>query len=272
MLSRSNRRNVVRVVMPLAVVLTACAPAQPTPPTAAPTSVAAKPTAAAAPAAPATIAPTAATAARPAASVPFDQQFIDMMVPHHEGAVEMARIARERSQRPEIQQMAADILASQAGEIEQLKAWRKAWFGSDQTPPMSRMPMLEGMPMASMAEHAMDSTGAMTMDMAAQVAKLRSAPEPFDLAFIEAMIPHHQDAVEAARLALRSAERPEVREVAIAIVDAQLREIGLLRQWRLTWFGSAAVTSAATPQPQEAQDKPATPGTTDPSDMAGMGH
>ena len=44
------------------------------------------------------------------AAAPFDRQFIDMMVPHHEGAVEMAKIAQQRAQRPEIKQM-ADALA-----------------------------------------------------------------------------------------------------------------------------------------------------------------
>lgn len=53
-----------------------------------------------------------------AKTVPFDQQFIDMMTPHHEGALEMARIAEQRSQRPEIRQMASDILRTQAFEIE----------------------------------------------------------------------------------------------------------------------------------------------------------
>ena len=66
----------------------------------------------------------------------------------------MARIAEQRSQRPEIRQMAADILRTQASEIEQMKGWRKAWFGSDQTPPMSKMPMVDGMQMPAAGGHA----------------------------------------------------------------------------------------------------------------------
>src|SRR5438046_3099783 len=88
------------VPLALAVVaLSACQQAAP-PPT--PTSLPA-PTAAPA----ATVAPTAA------ASAEFDRLFIDMMVPHHQGAIEMARLAQERAERPEIKQLAADILSSQ---------------------------------------------------------------------------------------------------------------------------------------------------------------
>ena len=172
-------------------------------------------------------------------AVPFDRQFIDMMVPHHEGAVEMARIAEQRSQRPEIRAMAADILRTQASEIERMKAWRKAWYGSDQTPPMSKMPMVDGMQMPSGGGHARHGGGAsssQTMDMAADVAKLRTAPEPFDLAFIDAMIPHHQDAIEASKAAATRAQREEIKALAREIVESQQREVEALRQWRQTWF------------------------------------
>jgi uncharacterized protein (DUF305 family) len=172
-------------------------------------------------------------------AAPFDQQFIDMMVPHHEGAVEMARIAEQRSQRPEIRQMAADILRTQASEIEQMKAWRKAWFGSDQTPPMSKMPMVDGMQMPAEGghtKHGGSGSSSQTMDMAADVEKLRMAPEPFDRAFIDAMIPHHQDAIEASKAAATRAQREEIKALAREIVDAQQREIDQLRQWRQAWF------------------------------------
>src|SRR5438128_330318 len=82
----------------------------------------------------------------PAAQAPaFDQQFIDMMVPHHEGALGMARIAQERAERPEVRQLADDILHSQDAEISRMRQWRREWFGSDTTPPMNKMTLLGGM-------------------------------------------------------------------------------------------------------------------------------
>src|SRR5687768_8959892 len=64
----------------------------------------------------------------------LDRQFIDMMVPHHQGAVEMAKIAQARAQRTEIKEIAVAIIRSQDREIEQMRDWRRTWFGSDQTP------------------------------------------------------------------------------------------------------------------------------------------
>jgi uncharacterized protein (DUF305 family) len=176
--------------------------------------------------------PVIASGAAPA-QVPFDQQFIDMMVPHHQGAVEMARIALQRASRPEIRQLADDIARSQSAEIDQLRAWRQAWFGSPDTPPLSQMPMLAG------------ATGGAEMvhDMSAEVEQLRAAPEPFELAFIDLMIPHHQSAIEAARLALERAEHEELRALAQAIIAAQQREIDQLRAWREAWFPAPAPPS-----------------------------
>ena len=74
-----------------------------------------------------------------ASAVPFDRQFIDIMVPHHQGAVEMAKIAQQRAEHPEIKRMADDIVRSQSSEIDQMRAWRKSRFGSDQTPAMDKM-------------------------------------------------------------------------------------------------------------------------------------
>ena len=164
----------------------------------------------------------------------FDQQFIDMMVPHHEGAVAMAEIARTRGEHPEVKQMAEAILSTQRQEIDQMKAWRRAWFGSDQTPPMSRMPMVPGMS----GEHGAHG-GSGTMDMAADVEKLRPAPEPFDRAFIDAMTPHHQSAIDAARAAQARAQRPEIKQLAQDVIAAQQREIEQMRQWRTSWYGGA---------------------------------
>ncbi|QZZ20031.1 DUF305 domain-containing protein [Leptothermofonsia sichuanensis E412] len=59
----------------------------------------------------------------------FDRRFIEAMVPHHEGALVMAQAALEKSDRPEIRQMAADILSSQQQEIAQMRQWRNNWYG-----------------------------------------------------------------------------------------------------------------------------------------------
>lgn len=60
-----------------------------------------------------------------AADGSFDQRFIQAMIPHHEGALIMAKDAQSKSKRPEIQQLSQAILVSQAAEIKLMKQWLK---------------------------------------------------------------------------------------------------------------------------------------------------
>ncbi|RUT01551.1 hypothetical protein DSM106972_066480 [Dulcicalothrix desertica PCC 7102] len=60
-----------------------------------------------------------------------DQHFIEMMVPHHEQAVQMADLALTRSKRPEIKKLAEAIKRDQNREIQQMRTWYKAWYGKN---------------------------------------------------------------------------------------------------------------------------------------------
>jgi uncharacterized protein (DUF305 family) len=183
--------------------------------------------------APVTAEPTAGS------NMEFDQMFIDMMVPHHQAAIEMALVALEKAEHPEIKQMAAQIIADQEKEIEQLKTWRQEWYGSDVTPPMSEMPMLPGM-------EDMDH-GSMTMDMTMDIEKLRMTSESFDLMFIDLMTSHHQMAIDAAMMAEEQAIRDEVRDLADEIIDKQQAEIEQMKAWRLEWYGGTEPAATSTP-------------------------
>jgi uncharacterized protein (DUF305 family) len=160
-----------------------------------------------------------------------DEAFINMMVPHHEGAVAMAQIASDHTQRSEIRIMADAIIATQNQEITQMKAWKEEWYGSSDTPALSEMPLMTGMgDMGDMGQ---------TMNMQEDVDALRDAPEPFDLAFLDAMIPHHQSAIDAAGIVLQEAVHPEIRELAQGIIEAQQAEIDRMLEWRTAWFPDA---------------------------------
>jgi uncharacterized protein (DUF305 family) len=63
------------------------------------------------------------------------------------------------------------------------------------------------------------------------------ASSALDRHFIEQMIPHHQDAVAMADLALTKAKHPELKRLAEDIKSAQTREIGEMRSWYASWFG-----------------------------------
>ncbi len=60
--------------------------------------------------------------------------------------------------------------------------------------------------------------------------------EPFDKAFIDAMIPHHQSAIEMAQVALEKSDNPKIKELAENIISAQQREIEQMREWRREWY------------------------------------
>lgn len=57
----------------------------------------------------------------------------------------------------------------------------------------------------------------------------------FDIAFLDAMIVHHEGAVEMAKEALSKASHEELKTLAQAIIEAQLKEIETMKQWKLDW-------------------------------------
>ena len=56
----------------------------------------------------------------------LDRAFLEGMIPHHQGAVDMARMM-SGSKHPELVKFANDIIAGQSREIDQMNAWMKAW-------------------------------------------------------------------------------------------------------------------------------------------------
>lgn len=60
----------------------------------------------------------------------YDKRLIDMMIPHHEGAIMMFKDAVKNSKHEEIKEMAKKAIKEQEKDIEQLKSWRQEWYGS----------------------------------------------------------------------------------------------------------------------------------------------
>lgn len=58
----------------------------------------------------------------------LDKAFIDEMIVHHEGAVDMAKLLLAGTARPELIKLGNDIISAQTGEIEMMKRWRAEWF------------------------------------------------------------------------------------------------------------------------------------------------
>lgn len=140
---------------------------------------------------------------------PFDAQFIDAMIVHHEGAVAMAEQARSQATKEEIRTLADAILASQRTEIEQMKTWRKEWHPD------------------------LPTTSGMQMDMGPM--SVADGDASYDLRFIDAMIPHHEGAVAMAQEVLTKSERAELKALAQTIIAAQTEEIARMKEWRTAW-------------------------------------
>ena len=144
----------------------------------------------------------------------FDRAFIDAMVPHHESAIEMARAAKEAGlSQPDLVKVADDILATQQQEIDRMKEWRGGWFGSSEIDP-------EGAAALGMSES--------EMGMQHDAEMLMSSGD-VDMDFAQMMITHHQGAIEMAKLAEDKAEHDELKQLADDIIEAQEREIDVMR-------------------------------------------
>jgi uncharacterized protein (DUF305 family) len=146
-----------------------------------------------------------------------DRRFIDAMVPHHQGAIAMARVALKNAEHEEIKELSQNIISTQQAEIEELKSIKKEEFGSSQVPMEMSPQQMRGMGMMMNPQELANR-------------------EPFDRAFIDAMIPHHQSAIYMAQVAHEESKIPAIEDLAENIVSAQKREIEQMKQWRQQWY------------------------------------
>lgn len=147
----------------------------------------------------------------------IDRHFIEQMIPHHEGAIDMAKIALERSKRPEMLSLANGIIEAQQQEIDSMRDWYHDWFDAE---------------VPENAHGGMMHMDGMSGDL--EVLKSVSADE-FDREFIEQMIPHHEMAVMMAQMLEVGTERSEMKQLADNIITSQSREITMMRSWLTTW-------------------------------------
>lgn len=153
-----------------------------------------------------------------AADADYDLQFIDTMIAHHQGAVDMAKLIPAKALNGELKKLGMNIISSQEKEIAAMRAWRDRWFGGK--PPAINMEM------AGMAA----SMSGMNMQ------KLDSlSGKAFDIEFVKQMIPHHEGAVVMAQEALKRSKKDEIKTLAAAIIRDQQAEIQQMTSWQQEW-------------------------------------
>jgi uncharacterized protein (DUF305 family) len=154
------------------------------------------------------------------ADAEYDLRFIDGMIPHHQGAIKMAEQVLQKSHNPEVKKLAEEIIKAQKKEIAQMQEWRKTWYPDAKDAIMYHAPMGHSM---SMSKEDMESMMMMT--------DLGAADAGFDQRFVQGMIAHHEGALIMAKDAQVKSKRPEIQQLAQAILVSQAAEIKLMKQW-----------------------------------------
>ena len=135
-----------------------------------------------------------------------DIAFAEMMIPHHEQAIEMSEIALLNTTNPEVLQLAQEIKDAQSPEIELMKSWA-------------------GVKVSTHAGHMMDG-----MLSEGELNDLREAKgSDFDALFLKGMIKHHEGAIKMAQAVATSANK-DVADLSASIIKAQQLEIAAIKE------------------------------------------
>jgi uncharacterized protein (DUF305 family) len=151
-----------------------------------------------------------------------DVMFAQMMIPHHQQAIEMSdMLFGKQGIDPEITAMAEQIKKAQGPEIEQMQSWLQEWG----TPPMS-----DGMPGHNMPGHDMGQMPGMAggngmMSEADMTALQNAQGAEAGRLFLTQMIAHHEGAITMAQQEIDTGQFPATVELARSIVTSQQAEI-----------------------------------------------
>jgi uncharacterized protein (DUF305 family) len=159
------------------------------------------------------------------------------MIPHHEDAIEMAKLAQTRSNNPDVKALATQIQAAQQPEIEQMKGWLASWneptmpagIGPDRMGP-------DGMGQGGMGQGGNMPGGTPTgmpggMTSSGDTAKLEGlSGTEFDREFLTMMTAHHETAINMARAVQANGRYEPTKTLAANIIRSQTEEINQMAE------------------------------------------
>lgn len=144
-------------------------------------------------------------------------RFLEGMMDHHQMALDMANDCGQKAQDQTLRTLCENIIAAQSAEIAQMQGWLKDWYGVEYAP----MPMdTHSMPGMSMPDPAM------SMGMMAGLNQLEG--RAYEIAWVESMIDHHDDALHMSERLLQQVVHDELRTLATDIIKDQAAEIHMM--------------------------------------------
>lgn len=142
-----------------------------------------------------------------------DIDFLKGMIPHHQGAIDMAKIQLEHGKDGSLKHVTGRIIRDQEREI----AWMKDILTNEEKNTLVLNKMA--------AEEAKEHNTVMHEKM-----NIRFSGNA-DIDFVKGMIPHHEGAVEMAQTVLKYGNNPAAKRIAYDIINAQRAEIYWMQQW-----------------------------------------
>jgi uncharacterized protein (DUF305 family) len=139
-----------------------------------------------------------------------DIMFLQMMIPHHQQAVDISKLAMEKSKDAELLALAKKIAADQASEIMTMKAWLK---DAGATTDMG---------------HSMDGMGGMLNDAELSALKVESGSK-FDILWLKGMTGHHDGAIHMTTM-IRDASNPDIKAFGEKVIADQSTQIEQMKE------------------------------------------
>ena len=144
-------------------------------------------------------------------------RFLEGMIDHHQMALDMANDCLQKAQDEALRTLCQNVIDAQSAEIAQMQGWLKDWYGVEYAP----MPMdTHSMPGMSMPDPQM------MMGMMAGLNQLEG--RAYEIAWVESMIDHHDDALHMSERLLRQVVHDELRTLANNIIKDQAAEIRMM--------------------------------------------